>query len=343
MARVEELLSEQLSGARGVIDDITGHLSDAGGKRMRPIMTLLCAHLGKPGQPASDNVIAACLVVELTHLATLYHDDVMDSAPTRRGVEAVHKVYGNNRAILAGDVIFARASLLCSDLGSEATGQHARTFYRLCKGQLNETFGAEENDDPVDYYIEVLADKTGSLIAQAARFGAEYSGAPEYIADRVSEFGEDIGVAFQIADDVLDIASDPDISGKTPGTDLKEGVDTLPILLLRQAKSQGSIDEDGQKILDLIDADLSKALATQNDVSIDSEASNAVDTGHSVVIDNTVAQIVKMLRVHPVLEDTRNLARKWADKAKASLDDIPDSRAKTALYEFADMLVERMA
>lgn len=206
LAQVEERLSQVLSDDRGVLDDIVGHLAKAGGKRMRPGLVLLCSHLGE--HPSSEQILRACVVVELTHLATLYHDDVMDSAPTRRGVNAVQRVWGNNRAVLAGDLVFARASQVVATLGPDAVLQHAVTFDRLCRGQLNETFGPESGQDPVEFYIQVLADKTGSLVAQSARFGAELSGASEAVTEAVVQFGEKIGVAFQLADDVIDLSSD---------------------------------------------------------------------------------------------------------------------------------------
>lgn len=313
----ESQLAERLTGARGVIDEVTLHLANAGGKRMRPVLTFLAAHVGMPDQRVSEKIMRAALVVELTHLATLYHDDVMDSAPTRRGVDAVQKVWGNNRAILAGDVIFARASTACASLGPDAITDHATTFERLCRGQLNESFGPNEGDDPVDFYIQVLADKTGSLISQAARFGSQFSGCDDDTIEALSDYGEKIGVAFQIADDVLDIMSDGDVSGKTPGTDLKEGVDTLPTLLLRRHLAQSHDDPDGQRILQMID--------------------DGIDD------DATLAQVVALLRHHPVLDETRELAKTWSKKAKDALKDLPDSTAKTALFEFADVVVDRVS
>ena len=128
---------------------------------MRPLLTLVCAQLGDPERALDDTVITAATAVELTHLASLYHDDVMDSAPTRRGVPSAQHLWGNNRAILAGDILFARASLLVASLGPEIVAHHARTFERLCEGQLNETFGPVDGADRVDFYLQVLADKTG--------------------------------------------------------------------------------------------------------------------------------------------------------------------------------------
>lgn len=317
LVQVENRLNSVLSDDRGVLDDIIGHLAKAGGKRMRPGLVLLCSNLGS--RPFSEEVLRASVVVELTHLATLYHDDVMDSAPTRRGVNAVQRVWGNNRAVLAGDLVFARASQVVATLGPQAVLQHAVTFDRLCRGQLNETFGPEAGQDAVQFYIQVLADKTGSLVAQSARFGAELSGAPEAVTKAVVQFGEKIGVAFQLADDVIDLSSDSADSGKTPGTDLREGVDTMPILLLRQDAAQGVLDEDGQKIL----AELSRGTLVSEDAALE--------------------RVVQMLRAHSVLERTRQLAFSWCEDAKAAISSLEDKEVKAALEKFADTLVNRIA
>lgn len=317
LVQVENRLNSVLSDDRGVLDDIIGHLAKAGGKRMRPGLVLLCSNLGS--RPFSEEVLRASVVVELTHLATLYHDDVMDSAPTRRGVNAVQRVWGNNRAVLAGDLVFARASQVVATLGPQAVLQHAVTFDRLCRGQLNETFGPEAGQDAVQFYIQVLADKTGSLVAQSARFGAELSGAPEAVTKAVVQFGEKIGVAFQLADDVIDLSSDSADSGKTPGTDLREGVDTMPILLLRQDAAQGVLDEDGQKIL----AELSRGTLVSEDAALE--------------------RVVQMLRAHSVLERTRQLAFSWCEDAKAAISSLGDKEVKAALEKFADTLVNRIA
>lgn len=313
---VERHLLDAVSSSRDLTDELTRHLAVAGGKRMRPLLTLVCAQLGDPERALDDAVITAATAVELTHLASLYHDDVMDSAPTRRGVPSAQHLWGNNRAILAGDILFARASLLVASLGPEIVAHHARTFERLCEGQLNETFGPVDGADRVDFYLQVLADKTGSLVSTAASFGALLSGAGQLVADVVSDFGEKVGVAFQIADDVLDLASSGEQSGKTPGTDLREGVDTLPVLLLRRREAVGTIDEAGARILRELTGDLSS--------------------------DQALASVVEQLRGHDVLEETRELARTWAGDAVAALAPLPKGEARTALEAFANLMVDRL-
>lgn len=315
--RVEKLLIESSAAGRGVVADLTTHLAQAGGKRLRPVLSMVSAQLGDPELALSDEVIVAATVVELTHLASLYHDDVMDSAPTRRGAPSAQHLWGNNRAILAGDVLFARASQLVADLGALSIKRHAGTFDRMCIGQLNESFGPEADVRPVDFYLQVLADKTGALVAEAAFMGAYHGGAGEDVARVVESFGEKIGVAFQIADDVLDLTSDSAVSGKTPGTDLLEGVDTLPILLLKRDRDLGKLDREGQVILDLIDDDLARPGA--------------------------LAEVVSLLCAHDVLEETRSLARAWADDAVAGLGVLPASEAKDGLVAFAQMMVDRQA
>src|SRR6478672_6100802 len=162
-------LADRLAVRLPLVDDASRHLVNAGGKRLRPLLTLLAAELGDGSR---REVIDAAVVVELTHLATLYHDDVMDSAPLRRGAPAAHEVWGNSVAILTGDLLFARASATVAGLGPDAVRIQAATFERLCLGQLHETVGPRPDEDHVAHYLQVLADKTASLIATSARFGA---------------------------------------------------------------------------------------------------------------------------------------------------------------------------
>ncbi len=235
LARVEERLHEAVRHADPLADQVSRHLVLAGGKRVRPMLALLAAQFGDPTRP---QILDAAVVVELTHLATLYHDDVMDSAPVRRGAPSAHEVWGNTVAILTGDLLFARASRIVAGLGPEAVHIQATTFERLCLGQLHETIGPGEGEDPVAHYLRVLADKTGSLIATAGRFGAMFAGCGPEVVDVLVSYGERVGVAFQLADDVIDLTSDGAQSGKTPGTDLREGVPTLPVLLVRRAAAE---------------------------------------------------------------------------------------------------------
>ena len=314
LALVEERLRDAVTNVDPLADDASRHLVNAGGKRLRPLLTLLAAELGDGSR---REVVDAAVVVELTHLATLYHDDVMDSAPLRRGAPAAHEVWGNSVAILTGDLLFARASATVAGLGPDAVRIQAATFERLCLGQLHETVGPRPEDDRVAHYLQVLADKTASLIATSARFGAMFAGCRPDVVATVTGFGEKIGVAFQLADDVIDLTSNGDVTGKTPGTDLRERVPTMPALLLRaRAASAGASDED-QRLVALLDGDLSS--------------------------DADLAAAVAALRVHPVVADTRARAVALAQAAVRELDPLPAGPVKDALVSFADALVDRAA
>lgn len=305
---VEARLIEATTHTDPVAKDAARHLVDAGGKRIRPVLVLLAAQLGNPNLKA---VIDSAVVAEITHLATLYHDDVMDEAPTRRGVPTAHKVWGNNLAILTGDLLFARASQIAAYLGDEIIRLQSLTFERLCLGQMHETVGPQNGENQIDHYIRVLADKTGSLISASAQMGLLASGGDRNFENPLIEFGEAIGVAFQLIDDVIDIAEEGE-SGKTPGTDLRAGVPTLPVLLLRQ---QAKTDSAAKTLLDRIDGDLSS--------------------------DETLAQVVIDLRNHPAAQAAEAEARRWAAKAIAAIDPLPEGSVKQALVTFANAVVDR--
>jgi heptaprenyl diphosphate synthase len=307
---VEQRLLDAVAQQDRLADEASRHLVLAGGKRIRPMLTLLASHLGDPDSP---DIVDAAVVVELTHLATLYHDDVMDSAPVRRGAAAAHQVWGNTVAILTGDLLFARASRVVADLGPEAVRIQAQTFERLCLGQLHETVGPAEADDPVEHYLQVLEDKTGSLIATAGRFGAMFAGCSDEVVQIMIGYGERVGVAFQLADDVIDLASATGESGKTPGTDLREGVPTLPVLLLRRAAAEG--DAAAVEVAALLDADLAD--------------------------DANLARAVAALQAHPATQAARAEANRWAHDAIAVLTPLPEGPAKQALRDFAEAVVAR--
>jgi len=321
LALVEERLRDAVSQSDRLADATSRHLVNAGGKRLRPALALLTAHLGDASRP---EVVDAAVVVELTHLATLYHDDVMDSAPTRRGAPAAHEVWGNSVAILTGDLLFARASSVVAGLGPQAVRIQAETFERLCLGQLHETVGPSDGDDPVEFYLQVLADKTGSLIATSARFGAMFAGCAPAVVQQVTRYGELAGVAFQLADDVIDVRSDAATTGKTPGTDLREGVATMPVLLLRRRVAGALSSRAPSRDLDE-DADLLAA--------IDGDLSS----------DEALADVVARLGVHPVVDETAALAAQWAARAKEAIAMLPEGDVKASLIDFADSLVARTA
>jgi heptaprenyl diphosphate synthase len=309
MAEVEDLLRSQIEGNYPLVVETSRHLVTAGGKRLRPLLTLITSHYG---DPRKRGILEAAVVCELTHLATLYHDDVMDEAPLRRGVESANNRWGNTIAILTGDYLFAKASDLLADLGPEAVRLQARTFERLVIGQIMETQGPQKGEDPLEHYLQVVADKTGSLIATSARFGAMTSGASAEVMETVTKFGEKIGVAFQLADDVIDITSDSKESGKTPGTDLLEGVPTL--VTLNVMKSTDKADRDLQKLL-------SKPIADKK----------------------VVAQVLKELRNHKALDQSRLQLMQVARDARAALGPLPVNDATGALFSLCDAVVDRTA
>jgi heptaprenyl diphosphate synthase len=307
MERVEALLRSHIEGDYLLVVETSRHLVEAGGKRLRPLLTLITAQFG---DPSTRGIIEAAVVCELTHLATLYHDDVMDEAPLRRGVESANNRWGNTIAILTGDYLFAKASDLLADLGTDAVRLQARTFERLVIGQITETQGPQNGEDPLEHYLKVVADKTGSLIATSARFGAMLSGASREVTETVTKFGEKIGIAFQLADDVIDIASESSESGKTPGTDLREGVPTL--VTLNVMKSTDKADKELQYLL-------KKPIK---------------DT-------KTVNQVLKALRNHKALDQSRLQLHQVAREAREALGPLPVSDASAALFSLCDAVIDR--
>jgi heptaprenyl diphosphate synthase len=316
LATVEAGLIDQMQFADEIADASTRYLLDAGGKRVRPVLTLLTAQLGEGNTP---DVIAAAQAIEITHVASLYHDDVMDDAPSRRGVPSAQNVWGNSVAILTGDLLFARASKIGAGLGERILALQAETFERLCLGQLHETIGPRPTDDPIAHYIQVLADKTGSLISAAAQVGVIFSNAPEEYRLPVAEFGEKIGVAFQLIDDVIDLAGEADDTGKTPGTDLRAGVATLPLLYLRRL---AQTDQDADDLLRRIERDVTSAFYGEGDEA-----------------DITAA--IAELRGHAVTQLTLDEAHRWSSEAVEALAPLPEGPVKKALTRFAETIVER--
>lgn len=320
LAEVEEGLLIEVAFADDMADVTSRYLLEAGGKRIRPVLTLLTAQLGDGNNPA---VITAAQAVEITHLASLYHDDVMDEAEMRRGVPSAQNVWGNSVAILTGDLLFARASKLVASLGEGAIKLQADTFERLCLGQLHETIGPRAGDDPIEHYLQVLADKTGSLIAAAAQMGVIFSNAPTEFAEPVVAFGEKIGVAFQLIDDVIDLAEPEDETGKPQGTDLRSGVATLPLLFLRRAALSDPASAD---------------LLARIERSVEGEVHTSAVRDEP---DADLAAAIAELRAHAVTAETLDEARRWAAEAVAALAPLPEGPVKLALTRFAEAVVER--
>ncbi|KRC62201.1 geranylgeranyl pyrophosphate synthase [Agromyces sp. Root81] len=330
--RVEAGLLDEVQFADTIADVSTRYLLQAGGKRVRPMLTLLTAQLGAG---VTDDVVTAAEAIEITHLASLYHDDVMDDADRRRGVPSAQAVWGNSVAILTGDLLFARASQLMAGLGEGAIRMQATTFERLVLGQLHETVGPQPGDDPIEHYIQVLADKTGSLIAAAAQSGIIFSGADPGLEAPIIEFGEKIGVAFQLVDDVIDLSPQPAETGKVPGTDLRAGVVTLPMLRLAE---QAKTDAASAALLERIQRDV--VIATGPAAPGDPIDTNTL-ASRIVPSKETVDAIIAELREHGATRATLAEAHRWAREAVAALAPLPEGSVKKALTRFAETVVER--
>jgi len=307
LVRVESALAAAVGSEHPFVREAAGHLMSAGGKRFRPMLALLAAQLGDPTAP---EVTRAAVVCELTHLATLYHDDVMDEAAVRRGAPSANSRWTNSIAILTGDLLFARASDLLADLGPDAVRIQAQTFERLVTGQIKETVGAQPGEDPIDHYLGVLADKTGSLVATSARFGARFAGVGASLVEALTAFGEEVGVAFQISDDLLDIVSQGGASGKSPGTDLREGIATLPALF-----ALAGDDPDEARLRELVAAPISD------------------DADH--------AEALALLRSSRSLARANEVLAEYADRARARLDGVPAGDVRDALSALCDYVVTR--
>jgi heptaprenyl diphosphate synthase len=308
LAEVDALLRREVDHEDPFIAGANVHLAEAGGKRFRPLLTLLASEVGSG---VNREVVAAATGVELTHLASLYHDDVMDEALVRRGAPSANALYDNSTAILVGDLLFGTASSIIADLGPEAVKIQAQTFVRLCSGQIRDARPAPDGADPVDYYLRVLADKTGVLIATAARYGAMFAGCDPVTVETLREYGERLGMAFQLADDLIDIASDPEDTGKTPGTDLREGKRTLPVLF-----ALASTDPADARLQELLLSDLRD--------------------------EDALAEALRLLRVHPAMDLAQEQTNAVAEEAVAALDGLPDSEARTALAALASSVVTRL-
>jgi heptaprenyl diphosphate synthase len=315
LIRVEESLAETAHPDDELLTEASRHLIEAGGKRFRAMLVLLAAQFGDPKDP---RVIQAAVAIELTHLATLFHDDVMDEALIRRGHPSANSQWNNSVAILTGDFLFAQASQILAELGPEAVRIQAETFSRLVAGQMAETIGPRADQDPLDFYMRVITEKTGSLIATSGRFGALFSGAPGPVADRIAAACEQIGVAWQLSDDVIDIASNSSQSGKTPGTDLRQGVRTLPVLYaLRSVAVSGPVQSTADKRLRwlLDEADLT-------DEALLNEA-------------------LTLLRGHHAMKESRADVLHWVHQARAGIKALPDVPARAAFLALCDFVEKR--
>ena len=308
LALVEAVIRKTAHAEEALLTEASLHLVDAGGKRFRAMLVLLAGQFGDPRDP---RLAPAAAAIELTHLATLFHDDVMDEAVIRRGHPSANSRWDNTVAILTGDFLFARASRILADLGAEAIRIQTETFARLVSGQVAETIGPRPGEDPLDHYWRVVTEKTASLIATSGRFGAMFSGAPEEIIAQMELACEALGVAFQISDDILDISSETGQSGKTPGTDLREGVQSLPVL-----HALASADP--------ADGRLRELLARGPLTGVDEHA-----------------EALARLRASAAMKATRDDLIVWTDKAREHILALPAGSARAAFEKLCDFVVER--
>jgi heptaprenyl diphosphate synthase len=308
LERVEAALREAVASDLELLGQIAGHLVDAGGKRVRPGFAIASAATSfEPPQCVPNEVVAGAVAVELVHIGSLYHDDVMDGADVRRGVPSVNAAWGNHRAILAGDFLLARASEIAASLGTEVAGLLASTIARLCDGQIRELEATGDLDRTAEAYEASIAGKTASLLSTACRIGGITGDLSRDHIDAVTDFGEAYGFAFQIVDDILDLTATEQQLGKPAGNDLIEGVFTLPVIIALDGA-------DGSELRDLLASPLD-AVAHQRAIEI-------VRAGDGVDI-------------------ARGRAQAWADKAAAPLTALPPTDATRALQTAAAHLVER--
>jgi heptaprenyl diphosphate synthase len=308
LTAVEKVLTEAANAEEALLTEASRHLIEAGGKRFRATLVLLAAQFG---DPRGERIVPAAAAIELTHLATLFHDDVMDEASIRRGHESANSRWSNTIAILTGDFLFARASSILADLGPEAIRIQAETFAQLVSGQVAETLGPRPGQDPLAHYLRVVEDKTASLIATAGRFGAMFAGAPDDVVSRISSACHAIGVAWQLSDDILDVASESAESGKSPGTDLREGVRSLPVL-----HALAEPGRDGERLRELLSLD-------------------------GLVDESLHAEALALLRAHPAMDAARTDLARWVAVAQAEIAGLPDVPARHAFETFCGFVKDR--
>ncbi len=308
MENVEDRLRVELEKSPDFLQEKVMHLTKAGGKRFRPMFTLLASNYGP--RPMCEDVFKAAVVVEMTHLATLYHDDVMDEAQMRRGVPSANMRWSNSVAILSGDILLAHASRIMSELGVDTVAHFAETFGALVTGQMRETEGPGTGD-PIEHYMKVINEKTGVLIAAAGYLGALHSGADMDTAVCLQAVGAAVGMVFQIVDDIIDIFSTPEDSGKTPGTDLREGVFTLPVLY-----------------------------ALQEDTPVGAELRELL-TG-PLVDDASVDRALQLLARSNGRQKALADVHQYLAEAEEKLDQLPDNPTTRALRQLARVTVARV-
>jgi heptaprenyl diphosphate synthase len=305
LEQVEEALEKAVRADSDMLAETSRHLLAAGGKRFRPILVLLA---GTFGDPADPRLVPGSVAIELVHQATLYHDDVIDEAESRHGVPSANARWDNTVAILTGDYLFARASEISTELGTDICALLARAIATLCDGQIREVEAAGRIEQTEDAYMEVIRRKTGALIATSCRLGGMLSDAPVVYLDVLEEFGEALGLAFQLSDDIMDITASEETLGKEPGQDLREGVFTLPVL-----RALGG--PDGAELRGLIEG--------------------------GPLEGERFERALEIVRTPENLAFARSTVVAEVDRARALAERLPDSPARHALVQLAEFLAAR--
>jgi len=309
LARLEEVevaLEKAVRADSELLAETARYLLAAGGKRIRPMLVLLSGYFGDPADP---RLIPGAVAIELVHAATLYHDDVIDEAETRHGVPSVNVRWDNTVAILTGDYLFARASEISSDLGTDVIALLARTIATLCDGQIREVESSGNIEQTRDAYLEVIRRKTGALIATSCRLGGLLSDAePEHVGV-LEAYGEALGVAFQLSDDIMDVTSSAAELGKEPGVDMREGVYTLPVLL--------ALHEGAER------AELAALLSAGPPEG------------------ERLARALEIVRDPPTLAEARAAVAAEVDRARTLAGQLPEGVARVALLQLAEFLAVR--
>ena len=308
LARVEHLLADSVRSNLDMLSEAAAHLAKAGGKRVRPGFAIAAAATGhSSARPADTGVLMGGVAVELVHLGSLYHDDVMDEATTRRGVPAANQRWSNVVAILTGDFLLAQSSIIAADLGTDVARLLGETIAELTDGQIRELQDTDNFDRTAEDYYAAISGKTASLLACACRIGSITGQLDQPTTEALTEFGHSYGMAFQIVDDILDVVATSEQLGKPAGNDILEGNFTLPVLRALHSES-------GDQLRSLIEAGLTA---------------------------ETRDQALVLVRTSPGITDALDAARSWADKASGAISNLPDSPGTTALQAAATQLVER--
>ncbi|MGI8426303.1 MAG: polyprenyl synthetase family protein [Actinomycetota bacterium] len=301
LERIEKIMIDVSAGATSFLTEFTTYLTKAGGKRLRPALTVLGAHLGAGPNPNVDVTAAA---IEMTHLATLYHDDVIDEADTRRGVPSANENWGNKVAILAGDYLFARASKISAEVGGEVPEVLAEAISQVVQGQVSELESVYDPKRSEAKYLTTIHGKTASLLEACTRLGASLGGCTPDVVAAMRTFGIAFGLAFQVADDLLDLAASQEELGKPPGTDVRDGVYTLPVIFAAEA-----------------DPNLLKSLGTP-DVDVDLVRDATVSTG--------------------AFARARQVAIAYVEEALSALEQTPQGDARKTLENLTRLVVDRV-